>query len=347
MGGGSWNVNDYTNRTSSKLSSHGTSFAYDKDAKASGRLIVHASLDPKWVAGPASPLADMKVREARDSDDHPESLPVAVLFDVTGSMGRLPMILQSKLPKLHGLLLAKGYVEHPQILFGAIGDATIDKVPLQIGQFESDNRSDENLENFILEGGGGGQTHESYQLGAYFMARHTVTDAWEKRGKRGYLFFIGDERSYKTIDRHEVERLIGEPLQENLSTEQIFEELKERWDVYFLYAEEGSYSAKEIIDPDESYKGDLGIGWRKLLGQNALILESADAVCETIALTIGLGEGSIDLDEGLAHLREEGTETKAIEATGKALAAVGAGTSSLGDASGDLDVDDQDGADRL
>jgi len=48
----------------------------------------------------------------------------AVLFDVTGSMGQVPRALQQKLPQLLGLLLRQGYVEHPQILFGAIGDAT-------------------------------------------------------------------------------------------------------------------------------------------------------------------------------------------------------------------------------
>src|SRR5205814_1656783 len=161
-------------------------------------------------------LAGQIVRESRDSDEHPESLPIAVFFDVTGSMGWVPRELQKKLPKLFGLLLQKGYVEHPQVLFGAIGDAYVDRVPLQIGQFESDNRSDENLETFILEGGGGGGNHESYNLAAYYMARHTALDSVEKRGKRGYLFFIGDERLYSTIEHTQVARLIGDGLEEDL-----------------------------------------------------------------------------------------------------------------------------------
>ena len=37
----------------------------------------------------------------------------------------------------------------PQILFGAIGDATCDRVPLQIGQFESDNRMDDDLGRIV------------------------------------------------------------------------------------------------------------------------------------------------------------------------------------------------------
>ena len=83
-------------------------------------------------------------------------------------------MLQRKLPQLLGLLLRKGYADDPQIMFGAIGDATCDRAPLQVGQFESDNRMDDDLGRILLEGGGGGQKTESYELAMYFMARHTV-----------------------------------------------------------------------------------------------------------------------------------------------------------------------------
>ena len=122
-----------------------------------------------------------------------------MLFDVTGSMRTVPRVLQTKLPQLLGLLLRKGYASDPQIMFGAIGDATCDRVPLQVGQFESDNRMDDDLGRIVLEGGGGGQMTESYELAMYFMARHTVTDCCEKRGRRGYLFIIGDELAYPQV----------------------------------------------------------------------------------------------------------------------------------------------------
>ena len=76
----------------------------------------------------------------------------------------MPRVLQTKLPQLLGLLLRKGYASDPQIMFGAIGDATCDRVPLQVGQFESDNRMDDDLGRIVLEGGGGGQMTESYEL---------------------------------------------------------------------------------------------------------------------------------------------------------------------------------------
>ncbi len=117
---------------------------------------------------------------------------------------KVPRTLQTKLPQLLGLLLRHGYVQDPQILFGAIGDATCDRAPLQIGQFESDNRMDDDLGRMLLEGGGGGQKMESYELALYFMARHTQHRLLQKRGKRGYLFIIGDEMAYQKVKRSEV-----------------------------------------------------------------------------------------------------------------------------------------------
>src|SRR5690606_31858742 len=63
--------------------------------------------------------------------------------------------------------------------------------------------------------------------------------------------------------------------------------------------------------------------WRELLGQNAVELDDLDAVCETIALTIGLGEQAIDLDEGLRDLARTGSA--ATDTVSKALAPLAGG----------------------
>jgi hypothetical protein len=67
--------------------------------------------------------------------------------------------------------------------------------------------------------------------------------------------------------------------------------------------------------------------WRNLLGQNVIELADLDAVCEIIALTIGLGEAAIDLDEGLADLRDVGSA--AGGAVSKALATISSGHGTL------------------
>ncbi|MFC4906720.1 hypothetical protein [Actinomadura gamaensis] len=293
MGSGNWSTNVYDANRAYQAANGISAFQYSDG----GATAVHPDLDPK----------DAGVREARDSDEHPESLAISVLFDVTGSMGTVPRTLQTRLPDLLGLLLRKGYAAHPQIMFGAIGDAHCDRAPLQVGQFESDNRMDDDLGRILLEGGGGGQMKESYELAMYFMARHTAIDCYEKRGKRGYLFMIGDELAYPAVRRSQVRDVIGDDLRADLPLPALLEELKRVWDVYFII-------------PDGAYHtGDARLRdfWREQFGQNVLFLDDLDAVCETIALTVGLGEDAIDLDQGLADLDEFGSD--AGPAVSKAL----------------------------
>ena len=299
MGSGRWSTDVYSAAASYRVASGTSAFAYSD----SGARKAHQDLDPLGVG----------VRESRDSDEHPQSTPIAVLFDVTGSMGSVPRTLQAKLPQLLGLLTRKGYAKDPHIMFGAVGDATCDRVPLQVGQFESDNRMDEDLARIVLEGGGGGQRRESYELAMYFMARHTDLDSVSKRGRRGYLFLIGDEMPYLQIKPKEVKKFIGDDLREPIAIEALLTELRRSYEVFYIMPTAAGWGG----DPEI-----LGY-WRKLLGQHVIELDDLDAVCETIALTVGLGEESIDLDEGLAHLVEVGSAAGA--SVGKALAPVAAG----------------------
>jgi hypothetical protein len=283
MGNGIWSTDVYA-AADRYRAAHGTSaFEYSD----SGARTVHQALDPFGVG----------VRESRDSTEHPTSVPIAVLFDVTGSMGHVPRRLQRKLPRLHGLLERGHYVTDPQILFGAIGDATCDRAPLQVGQFESDNRMDDDLGRILLEGGGGGQMCESYELAMYFMARHTAHDAYEKRGRRGYLFIIGDEMAYPRVKAHEVRSVVGDQAVQDIPITRMLAEVQEKYDTWYLLPTAAAYGGNRKV---------LGF-WRRLLGQQAVELDDLDAVCETIALVIGLGEEVTDLDAALDELTDTGT----------------------------------------
>jgi hypothetical protein len=321
MGSGRWSTNVYDAAARFRAATGASAFSYSD----SGATRVHPALDPFGVTA----------RESRDSAEHPQSLAIAVLFDVTGSMLSVPRTLQAKLPQLLGLLLRKGYVAHPQIMFGAIGDATCDRVPLQVGQFESDNRMDDDLGRILLEGGGGGQKTESYELALYFMARHTVTDCFTKRGRRGYLFIIGDEMAYPRVKPAEVRDVIGGQLREPLPVAGLMAEVRRQWDTYY------------ILPAGASYVGDaevLGF-WRGLLGQNVIELADLDAVCETIALTVGLGEDAISLDDGLADLGDVGSG--AGPTVSRALAVIGGARAALEVAVAPDDLDGPSGNVRL
>lgn len=304
MGYGHWDDDTYRAAATYRASRGQADFAYTDamNAKPHHQRTAAPSLDPRGVA----------YRECRDSADHPDSLPIAVLFDVTGSMRSVPRVMQAKLGKLHGLLKRKGYAADPQILFGAIGDADSDRVPLQIGQFESGNAMDEQLRTVYLEGGGGGQKSESYELAAYFMARHTATDAWDKRGAKGYLFIIGDELNKPRLAARHIRAVIGDDVHQDVDVASVYRELQRTWNVYFVLPNQSSYyNDPQILEH-----------WQQLLGQRVLRLDDPAAVCELIALTVGIEEAAVDLGRGLADLRDVGSAAEA-RAVGAALAVVG------------------------
>ena len=302
MGHTRWADEHHAYRARLRAETGRDAFEYDDDIRRGrAQRRVHQKMDPRGVG----------VRESRDSDAHPASRAVGVLFDVTGSMQSVPRILQENLPRLMGLLLRKGYLDDPQILVGAIGDATCDAAPLQVGQFESGIEIEEDLGRLYLEGGGGGHITESYELALYFMARHTSLDCYEKRGQRSHLFVIGDEVPYPAVKRREVARHVGDRLQADIHVEELLAELKRTYEVYFVLPRMTSHWNN----------GTVLRRWAQLLGQNVLRLEEPAGICELIASTIGLDEGKVDLDDVTDHLREYGATAPVAQAVGNALAA--------------------------
>ncbi|MEM6281566.1 MAG: hypothetical protein AAF787_05185 [Chloroflexota bacterium] len=300
MGSGRWSTDVYSARESKRKASGKSAFEYSETVKRSGKLKVHPSLDPHGVT----------FRESRDSAEHPATNAISVMFDVTGSMGGVPVQLQKYLPQLLGLLLYRNYISSPQILFGAIGDALSDRVPLQVGQFESDNRMDENLQNIVLERGGGPYGMESYELALYFMARHTSIDCYEKRKKKGYLFMIGDEMAYPKVDRKQVDSIVDGGLEASIRLEDMIAEVKEKYNLYFIVPVAASGG-----NADRIYTF-----WKERLGEQHVIrLDKVESIAETIALTIGTNEGRIGLDDGVEDLKEMGSDASTISSVKKAL----------------------------
>ena len=109
---------------------------------------VHEGMNPKGV----------KIRESRDSEEHPQSLAIILALDENGSMGHMPHnLIKDGLPTIMETIMAKG-VHHPQVMFCGIGDAHNDEQgPLQISQFESSDLLLDNwLTKIFLEQNGGG-----------------------------------------------------------------------------------------------------------------------------------------------------------------------------------------------
>lgn len=246
----------------------------------------------------------LKIRESRDSDNHPNSLAVMVFLDVTGSMGSIPeRLARQKLGLLVSTLINNGIAD-PQILFGAIGDHLHDRNYLQVGQFESDaDNLDKWLSSIDLYGGGGGNNQESYFLSWIVAARHTSIDCFEKRGEKGFLFTIGDEATLNSISASKLKDLFGYPEASEISADQILTEALRTYNVFHIHCNDGSYNNDSTVFNS----------WRKLLGERFIVLDDSDLVPETIASIVGVMHG-VELEKLTAHCNslDAGTISKAL-----------------------------------
>lgn len=266
MGSGRWDAGTYDTfraRTHNKRTEEIYQSSY-----------LNSNLDPKGV----------KYRESCDSADNPQSTPIIVALDVTGSMGMLAdTIARQGLGVLFQSILDKKPVTDPHIMFMGVGDANCDRAPLQVSQFEADHRIIEQLTQLYLEHGGGGNTSESYHLPWYFAAFHTVHDAMKVRGKKGYLFTVGDEETPGPLLRSQVKQFIGDDIERDLSAEELLEMASRVYHVYHIIVEEGWFASHH----DASVKGT----WTRLMGQRAIPLEDHKKLAETIVSAIQVNEG--------------------------------------------------------
>lgn len=197
-----------------------------------GRSEVHPSLDPR--VGP---------REVNNET------PIVVALDVTRSRGDDTKKLYASLPKLMDRLKSFGYVDNPGISFAAVGDADADQAPLQVGQFEADNRLDSVLSHFWIEEGGGGTGQESYELAAWYYAHTDCVRLRQGTGKKGYFFFIGDEGYYATVKAaHRKQWLCQEG--PDVDSRVAFGKLAEKFHVFLIYPAQTVEERRRNIDAE-------------------------------------------------------------------------------------------------
>ena len=190
----------------------------------------------------------ISVRESRDSDDSPNSTPIILAFDVTGSMGYLAAeIAKNSLNKTAVELYDKRPVPDPHIMCAAITCPSADG-GLQVTQFEADIRVVEQL--LDLRVGFGGNMFSYDSLVWYFAAKHTSIDCFEKRGKKGFLFTIGDEicgdRRGETLSSNEIKAVFDDNVSADLPLRDVYNMAAEKYEIFHIVADR--YSSFEGWD---------------------------------------------------------------------------------------------------
>lgn len=224
------------------------------------------------------------VRESRDSALNPNSNAIIVALDVTGSMGiNAEQLARNGLGVMVEEIIKRKPVSDPHVMCIGIGDVKYDSAPLQVTQFEADITIAEDLKNIYLEGGGGGNCFESYNLAWYFAALNTSIDCYEKRGKKGYLFTLGDEEAPEDLLASEIRKVFGNQETKDYTSEQLLNMASKMYHVYHIVVKQGSHA--------RHYFDDVMKSWKELLGQRVLVLEKNEDLAEVIVSTIEVNEG--------------------------------------------------------
>ena len=225
------------------------------------------------------------VRESRDGTEHPDSFPIIIALDVTGSMGSIPAFLvKNGLPDIMKKILDAG-IKDPQVLFLGVGDHEYDDAPIQVGQFESsDELLDHWLTNVYLEGGGGGNDGESYLLAWYVAGYHTSIDSFEKRGKKGVLITIGDEPTLKEVPARVLDELFGKGQHTNVTASELLDKAREMYHCYHLHICQTGAGSRERTKQ----------GWKQLMGdENLRLVQHKEDVADEIAQIVIKEYGTI------------------------------------------------------
>ena len=251
MGCGSWtsdSFKSYSKSVGRSVSKSGIIDSVHSNQEMFKAKYLDPALDPKNV-----------IRECCDSEEHPNTLPVILALDVTGSMGNAAVEVAKKL----NVIMTKLYkdVKDVEFMIMGIGDLAYDGCSIQVSQFESDIRIAEQLDKIYFEFGGGGNSFESYTAAWYFGSRHTKLDCLN-RGKKGIIITMGDEQLNPYLPlkgrRSGLMEVTGDDLQSDVETKDLYDEASQKFNIYHLDVSHGyRWDEDEIEKSYKKYLDDI------------------------------------------------------------------------------------------
>ena len=232
------------------------------------------------------------IRECCDSEEHPNTRPVILALDVTGSMGGASVKVAKELNVIMTELYGK--VKDVEFLIMGIGDLAYDSAPIQASQFESDIRIAEQLDKIYFEGGGGGNSYESYTAAWYFALNHCKLDCWN-RGKKGIIITLGDEPLNPYLPMEPLALSTGNKIQDDVESDELYKEVTQKYDVYHLAVDDRETSYWRYEDRIKSSFG-------KYLDENHLKVVNMDNLANTIVGIVvnsakNIPTGTVNTDE--------------------------------------------------
>lgn len=295
MGGG------YYDRDVGLTSSGGFSFSNYTDS-ANRVFTGKATADPKVLAVNRRVFCD-------------KASPVVIALDGTGSMGDDAKIIYDKLPMMYGQIMMQNYLKDPAISFSVIGDAYCDNSPIQICDFAQGSDLDMWMSKLWLEGGGGGQSRESYELTAYYYL--TCCDL--ENSERPFMFIIGDENYYPSLERHFVIKHLGFDPECDLDTKDIFKKLSKKFNLYHIHKGAIETSNAQIVK-----------SWKEALdNEHVIFLEEAKAIVDLMLGIIATVSKTRDIDNYLVDMKNRFQDDKRIALVEKTLQALPSNTSAI------------------
>ncbi|MBR6612016.1 MAG: VWA domain-containing protein [Campylobacter sp.] len=224
-----------------------------------------------------------KIRECCNSEEHPNTVPVILALDVTGSMGDACKETAEALSQIMDTLYSK--FKDVEVCVMGVGDFECDDAPLQVSQFESDVRVAQQLDQIWMEHGGGGNRYESYTAPWLFGLYRTKLDAYDKQGRKGIIITMGDEPLNPDLPENAVKSYLGTVSGGqlgSLDTEKLYAEASKKFDIFHI-AVDDSHNAYS------RYKTDIKESFGKVLGQRlrvSTINELSGTICDCIEESI-------------------------------------------------------------
>lgn len=200
----------------------------------------------------------------------------------------------------YGQLMLQGYVNDPAVSFCAFGDSASDKAPLQVSDFGQGAQIDQMISKLFLEGGGGANLHESYELVAYFyLSNCEISNTWLP-----YFFITGDEFYYNEIFSFVIEEVLGlKPDVDSYKSKEIWGKLLQKYNVFHLHK---PYPGQE----DEKIKEQ----WVNTLGKERILEVATPKACIDVILgAIALTSGTRNLEGYIDDMKDRGQDSERIE----------------------------------